>query len=196
MTSIIDSNGSMVAVTLLSASPNTVTQVKTVEKDGYQAVQLGYEKARKPGKTITGHSKKSGEEPAKYSREVRLLELPEGIKEGDKIDVNNFEVGDIVSVTGTSKGKGFAGTVKRHNFRTSAESHGGNGVVRKPGSIGSMYPQRVFKGKKMAGQYGNTKVTVERLRVALVDSELNVIGVVGAVPGPKKSIVMLREAKR
>ena len=110
---------------------------------------------------------------------------------GDTLNVSSFELGETVHVTGTSKGKGFAGTVKRHNFNTSKKTHGGNGNVRKPGSIGSMYPQKVFKGKKMAGHMGNERVTVKNLTVAYVDLDSNLIGLKGAVPGPKKGLVMI-----
>lgn len=113
------------------------------------------------------------------------------MKPGSSFDVSQFAVGDTVKVTGTSKGKGFAGTVKRHNFATSASTHGGNGMVRRPGSIGSMYPQKVFKGKRMAGQMGNEQVTVSGLQVAFVDTEKNLLGVKGAVPGPKKGNVVV-----
>lgn len=127
-------------------------------------------------------------------REFRTPELPEGTKVGDKLSADVFNVGDVVDVTGTSKGKGFAGTIKRHNFQRGRKTHGGRSY-RRPGSIGSMYPQHIFKGKKMAGHMGVDKVTTKRLKVALVDMELGVIGVTGAVPGPRKGVVLLREAK-
>ena len=195
MTSIIDDEGSMLAVTLLSASPNTVIQVKTAETDGYQALQLGFEKAKNVGKAQAGHYKKAGVDAPKVVKEVRLKEDTE-LKAGDQVTVDTFAVGDTVDATGTSKGKGFAGTIKRHNFHRQRKSHGGKGNTRRLGSIGSMYPQKVMKGKKMPGQMGAKTVTTEHLKVALVDTELNVIGVVGAVPGPRKSIVMIQEAKR
>ena len=113
------------------------------------------------------------------------------MKVGDIIDVTKFELGDLVEATGTSKGKGFAGTVKRHNFNTSKKTHGGNGNVRKPGSIGSMYPQKVFKGKRMAGRMGHDRVTVKNLEVAYVDAASNLIGLKGAVPGPKKGLIVI-----
>ena len=127
----------------------------------------------------------------KHIREFRVDTLPEGLKVGDAIDVNTFELGELVQATGTSKGKGFAGTVKRHNFNTSKKTHGGNGNVRKPGSIGSMYPQKVFKGKRMAGQMGHDQVTVKNLAVAYIDAETNLIGLKGAVPGPRKGLVVI-----
>jgi large subunit ribosomal protein L3 len=117
--------------------------------------------------------------------------LPEELTVGSTIDVNAFALGDIVDATGTSKGKGFAGTVKRHNFATSKSTHGGNGNVRKPGSIGSMYPQKVFKGKRMAGRMGHDQVTVKNLVVSYIDIEHNLIGLRGAVPGPKKGLIVI-----
>ncbi|OYW41861.1 50S ribosomal protein L3, partial [Candidatus Saccharibacteria bacterium 32-45-3] len=126
----------------------------------------------------------------KFLREVRIDE-PSEAKVGDSFDVSVFAVGDMIDATGVSKGKGFAGTVKRHNFNTSKKTHGGNGNVRKPGSIGSMYPQKVFKGKKMAGRMGSDQVTVKNLEVAYVDPETNLIGVKGAVPGPRKGLIVL-----
>ncbi|MEM6997436.1 MAG: 50S ribosomal protein L3 [Patescibacteria group bacterium] len=196
MTSIVNDDGAMIAVTLLSASPNVVTQVKTVDSDGYQALQLGFETAKKVGKSQAAKYKKSKIDAPKVVREHRTDELPEDVKVGDQISVDSFEVGDVVDVTGTSKGKGFAGAIKRHNFHRQRKSHGAKGNTRKIGSIGSMYPQKVMKGKKMPGQYGNVQVTTEKVKVALVDTEHNVIGIAGAVPGPKKGIVVVRGAKR
>jgi large subunit ribosomal protein L3 len=138
---------------------------------------------------VSGHVKAAKVTP-KVIREVRVGELGEH-KVGDSFDVTVFAVGETVDVTGTSKGKGFAGTVKRHNFNTSKKTHGGNGNVRKPGSIGSMYPQKVFKGKRMAGRMGHDRVTVKNLVVAYVDAELGLIGLKGAVPGPRKGIVTI-----
>jgi len=190
MTQIISETGVAIPVTLVKAGPVTVTQVKTVEKDGYNAVQVAYDQGKNLSKAVAGHVKAAKVTP-KYIRELRVEELPEGILVGSTIDVTSFAIGDMVNVTGTSKGKGFAGTVKRHNFNTSKSSHGGNGVVRKPGSIGSMYPQKVFKGKKMAGRMGHDQVTVKNLAVAYVDAETNLIGLRGAVPGPKKGLVSI-----
>ena len=191
MSSIISEDGSLVPVTLLSVQPNVVTQLKTVEKDGYNAVQLGTETMSKLGKAIAGHLKAS-EAACKVIREFRIEDHQEDLALGNTLTAEVFSVGDEVKVTGTSKGKGWAGTIKRHNFHRQRKTHGGKGNTRKVGSIGSMYPQRIFKGKKMAGQYGATRVTTSGLKVALVDTEMNVIGVVGAVPGPKKSIVLVR----
>ncbi len=189
MTHILSEDGVTIPVTLIQAGPCTVTQVKTVDVDGYNAVQIGYGEGKNLSKAVAGHVKAAKVTP-KVIREVRVdgdIEL----KVGDTIDVNTFEVGESVNVTGTSKGKGFAGTVKRHNFNTSKKTHGGNGNVRKVGSIGSMYPQKVFKGKRMPGRMGHDQVTVKNLTVAYVDAKNNLIGLKGAVPGPRKGVVMI-----
>ncbi len=193
MTSTIAEDGVLQAVTLLSADPNVVTQIKSTENDGYQALQIGMGEA-KPGKALAGHFKASKAQP-KVVREIRIMDkLPEDVSVGSLLTADVFSVGDVVDVVGTSKGKGWAGTIKRHNFHRGRKTHGGRSY-RRPGSIGSMYPQRIFKGKKMAGQMGAEQVTTQNLKVAFVDTELGVIGVTGAVPGPKKSIIIIREAK-
>lgn len=195
MTSTIAEDGSVQAITLLSASPCVVTQVKTTETDGYTAVQLGAEVAKEKNvnKAQQGHFKAAGMLP-KIVREFRVDEITEDLKVGEQISPEVFSVGDVVTVTGTSKGKGWAGTIRRHNFHRGRKTHGGRSY-RRVGSIGSMYPQKIFKGKKMAGQLGDEQVTVQNLKVALVDTELGVIGVTGAVPGPRKGVVILKEAK-
>ena len=190
MTQIISENGEAVPVTLIQAGPCTVTQVKTIDTDGYTAVQVAYGEGKNLSKAVAGHLK-AAEVTPKHLREFRVDELPEGIKVGDVLDVDSFQLGDKVDASGISKGKGFAGTVKRHNYNTSKKTHGGNGNVRKVGSIGSMYPQRVFKGKTMAGHMGHEKVTVKNLVVAYIDKENHLIGVKGAVPGPKKGLITL-----
>ena len=190
MTQIIGEDGRVTPITLIQAGPVTVTQVKTVETDGYNAVQVAYGEGKNLSKAVAGHVKSAKVTP-KHIREFRVSELPEGLKVGDAIDVNAFELGELVQATGTSKGKGFAGTVKRHNFNTSAKSHGGNGDVRRVGSIGSMYPQKVFKGKRMPGRMGHDTVTVKNLAVAYIDAETNLIGLKGAVPGPRKGLVVI-----
>ncbi len=192
MASIIADDGAMLAVTLLSASPNVISQVKTVESDGYQAVQLGFEDEKHPGKAAAGHFKKAGKTP-KVVREFRVDEVGDA-QVGQELKADTFAIGDTVDVTGVTKGKGFAGGIKRHGFARGRKTHGGRSY-RRPGSIGSMYPQKIFKGKRMAGQYGHDQVTVKNLKVAYVDTELNVIGVTGAVPGPRKGIVLVKEAK-
>lgn len=190
MTQIISESGAAIPVTLIQAGPVTVTQVKSVESDGYNAVQVAYGEGKNLSKAVAGHVKAAKVTP-KAIREIRVAQLPEGLSVGSTIDVNTFAVGDVVDATGISKGKGFAGTVKRHNFNTSKKTHGGNGNVRKPGSIGSMYPQKVFKGKRMAGRMGHDQVTVKNLLVAYVDLENNLIGLRGAVPGPKKGLIVI-----
>ena len=189
MTQLLADDGRAVPVTLIQAGPVTVTQVKTVETDGYNAVQIAYGEGKNLSKAVAGHVKSAKVTP-KHIREVRVDE-PVEAKVGDSFDVSVFAIGDTVDATGISKGKGFAGTVKRHNFNTSKKTHGGNGNVRKPGSIGSMYPQKVFKGKKMSGRMGAEQVTVKNLEIAYVDPETNLIGVRGAVPGPRKGLIIL-----
>lgn len=192
MTSTIAEDGKVQAVTLLSASPCVVTQVKTNESDGYTAVQVGFEDAleQRVAKPQQGHLKASGKLP-KIIKEFRVEEITEDLKVGATLGADVFSVGDVVKVTGTSKGKGWAGTIKRHNFHRGRKTHGGRSY-RRVGSIGSMYPQHIFKGKKMAGQMGGEQVSVLGLKVVLVDKEKNVIGVSGAVPGPRKGIVLVR----
>ncbi len=192
MTSTIDDDGTVRAVTLLSASDNVVTQLKSMDNDGYQAVQLGFETAGNLSKSQAGHLKAAKISP-KIIREFRVDEITEDLQVGNKLTAEVFSVGDAVHVTGTSKGKGWAGTIKRHNFHRGRKTHGGRSY-RRPGSIGSMYPQKIFKGKKMAGQMGDEQVTVRNLKIALIDTENNLIGVTGAVPGPRKGIVLVRGA--
>ena len=189
MTQIIGKDGVVTPVTILQAGPVTVTQIKTVESDGYNAVQLGYGQGKKLSKAVSGHVKQAGENiNPKVLKEFRTENAPE-VKLGDILTVESFNLGDKVSVTGISKGKGFAGTVKRWNFNESRNTHGFKGDIRKVGSIGSMYPQKVWKGKKMPGRMGHDQVTVKNLVVAYIDKENNLLGLKGAVPGPKKGIV-------
>jgi large subunit ribosomal protein L3 len=194
MTSAINEDGVVQAITLLSFDEHTVLAHKTAEKDGYTAVQVGTETAKKLPKSVAGHVKTAKVMP-KIIREFRMEELPEELNVGAKINADVFSVGDNVEVTGLTKGKGWAGTIRRHNFHRQRKTHGAKGNTRKVGSIGSMYPQRIFKGKKMAGQLGHEQITVKGLKVALVDTELGVIGVTGAVPGPRKGIIILKESK-
>jgi large subunit ribosomal protein L3 len=193
MTSTIAEDGAVQAVTLLSVGDNTVIQHKTDEKDGYTAVQVGAETAKKLNKSVAGHVKNSKVMP-KIIREFRVDEITEDLNVGEKVSADVFSVGDTVHVTGTTKGKGWAGTIRRHNFHRGRKTHGGRSY-RRPGSIGSMYPQRIFKGTRMAGQLGHDQVTVRNLKVAMIDLENNVIGVTGAVPGPRKSIIIVKGAK-
>lgn len=193
MTSTISEDGVVQAVTLLSVADHTVLHHKTHDKDGYTAVQLGAETAKKLSKSVAGHVKNAKVMP-KIIREIRMNEIPEELTVGSKISADVFSVGDDVQVTGLTKGKGWAGTIRRHNFHRGRKTHGG-GSYRRPGSIGSMYPQRIFKGTRMAGHLGHEQITVKGLKVALIDTELGVIGVTGAVPGPKKGILILKGAK-
>ena len=193
MTQIIGEDGVAVPVTLIKAGPVTVTQVKSVETDGYTAVQVAYDEGKNLSKAVAGHVKPAGVTP-KEIREFRLDDLGE-IKVGDSWDVSEFELGDAIDATGISKGKGWAGTIKRHNFKRHRKTHGGKGNTRKVGSIGSMYPQKIFKGKRMAGHMGAEQVTVKNLKVAYISTADNLIGVKGAVPGPKKGLIVLGGAK-
>ena len=193
MTQIIGEDGIVTPVTILQAGPCTVTQTKSVESDGYSAVQMAYGQGKNLSKAVAGHAKKSGKNlTPKYIREFRIDNIPEETTLGSEITVANFELGDKVEVTGISKGKGFAGTIKRYNFHESKHTHGGNGNVRRLGSIGSMYPQKVFKGKKMPGRMGADQVTVKNLIVAYIDTANNLLGLKGAVPGPKKGLIVVR----
>lgn len=193
MTQIIGEDGLVTPVTILQAGPITATQIKTVETDGYNAVQFGYGQGKNLSKSVTGHVQKASVTP-KTLKEFRTDSAVE-LKVGDIISVDAFELGDKVTVTGTSKGKGFAGTVKRWNFQESRNTHGFKGDIRKVGSIGSMYPQKVFKGKRMPGRMGHDQVTVKNLIVAYIDKENNLLGLKGAVPGPKKGIVTVEGDK-
>ncbi len=193
MTSTIAEDGAVQAVTLLSVAEHTVLHHKTPEKDGYTAIQVGTEVAKKLSKSVAGHVKAAKVMP-KIIREFVTDEISEEQGVGAKISADVFSVGDIVHVTGITKGKGWAGTIRRHNFHRGRKTHGGRSY-RRPGSIGSMYPQHIFKGTRMAGQLGHDKITVRNLKVALIDTEMGLIGVTGAVPGPKKGILLLKGAK-
>ncbi len=188
MTQIVNDLGQLVPVTLIEAAPCTVTQIKTSEKDGYMAIQLGYGETKKLNKAQQGHLKQAAVSSKKL-QEVRLENETE-LEIGAKITIESFTEGDVVKVTAISKGKGFAGTIKRHNFSRGPVSHGSHNV-RGPGSIGSMYPQKVFKGKKMAGHMGAKQVTTRGLKVAYIDLATNIIGIKGAVPGPNKGLVTI-----
>jgi len=194
MTTAIDQDGSSYAWTLLRVDNNTVLGHKTAEKDGYQAVIVGSGQVKKLAKSLAGQVKAAKAYP-KVIREFKIINKDdsEGLSVGEAISADVFSIGDKVGGTGTSKGKGWAGTIRRHNFHRGRKTHGGRSY-RRPGSIGSMYPQKIFKGKKMAGQMGHSQVTVRNLKVALVDNEHKVIGVTGAVPGPRRGIVIIKGA--
>lgn len=191
MTSTIAEDGVVQAITLLAVDEHTVLTHKTAERDGYSAVQVGTGLAKKLSKSVAGHVKAAKVMP-KLIREFRIDDIPEELNVGAKISADVFDVGDTVNVTGLTKGKGWAGTIRRHNFHRQRKTHGGKGNTRKPGSIGSMYPQHILKGTKMAGQLGHEQVTIQNLKIALIDTELGVIGVSGAVPGPRKGIVVVK----
>lgn len=196
MTSTIAEDGTVTAVTLLSASPCVITQIKDVDTDGYMAIQVGFEDTKRVNKPQENHFKNSKVTP-KIVREFRTedIELAEDLAVGTQLTAEVFSIGDVVDVVGTSKGKGFAGTIKRHNFHRQRKTHGGKGNTRQPGSIGSMYPQKIFKGKKMAGRMGHDRVTVKNLKIAIVDADRGILAVTGAVPGPRKSIVLVKGVK-
>jgi large subunit ribosomal protein L3 len=196
MTQVFDENGTVVPVTLVEAGPCYITQKKTMEADGYNAIQLGFGGVsdKRLSKPAAGHLKKSQSPAVKYLREFQVDD-PGVYNEGQQIDVSVFNVGDKVDVTGTSKGKGFAGVVKRHHFRGGPKTHGQSDRWRAPGSAGAgSTPGRVFKGMRMAGRMGNERVTVQNLRVALVDADKNLLGIKGAIPGGKNGLVIIREA--
>lgn len=193
MTQIFDETGNVVPVTVIEVGSCVITQVKTAERDGYDAIQVGYGHDKNIGKQMAGHLAKA-EATSKHLREFRIKDKTEGesdLKVGAKLEVTNFEVGDKVQVTGTSKGKGFAGTIKRHNFHRGPKTHGSHNY-RAPGSIGAGYPQHVMKGMRMAGQMGNERSTTKNISVVLVDAERGVLGLKGAVPGPRKGLIMVR----
>jgi large subunit ribosomal protein L3 len=193
MTSTIDQDGVLQAVTILSVADHTVTAHKTAEKDGYVALQVGTETAKKLSKSVEGHVKASKVSP-KIIREFRMDAIPEELNIGSSFKADVFDIGDDVQATGLTKGKGWAGTIRRHNFHRGRKTHGGRSY-RRPGSIGSMYPQHIFKGTRMAGRLGHDQITIKGLKVAIVDAEKGFIGVTGSVPGPRKGIIILRGAK-
>jgi large subunit ribosomal protein L3 len=194
MTSIYDENGKNIPCTVIEAGPCVVTQVRTKEVDGYEAVQLGFDdKAEKQSnKALDGHFKKAGTSAKR--RVVEFIGFEEEYKLGDEINVDHFEEGEFVDVSGTSKGKGFQGVVKRHGFAGSERTHGQQSMNRAPGSVGAAsYPARVFKGMKMGGRMGGSRVTVQNLRVLKVVKDKNLLVVKGAVPGHKNSYVIIQK---
>ncbi|MDN3521573.1 50S ribosomal protein L3 [Halomonas ramblicola] len=197
MTRVFTEDGASVPVTVIEVEPNRVTRVKSVESDGYAAVQVttGSRKAKHLAKAQAGQFAKAGVEAGRSLMEFRLAEGDEAPEVGGELTVSLFEAGQLIDVTGTSKGKGFQGAVKRWNFRTQDNSHGNSLAHRAPGSIGMCQtPGRVFKGKKMAGQMGNVRCTVQSLEVVRVDAERNLLLVKGAVPGATGSDVVVRSA--
>jgi large subunit ribosomal protein L3 len=188
MTSYFTDKGEMVPVTLVEAGPCVVAQVKTEKKDGYDAAQIGFGEAKKISKSLAGHLK-SAKAKSKYLQEVKMS--TEDMKVGDVFTCDIFNEGDAVHITGVGKGKGFAGVIKRHGFHRGPMSHGSH-HHRKPGSIGAMFPQHVVKGRKLPGQMGNHQVTVKNLKVEKIDKDNNMLAIKGAVPGPKKSLLLIK----
>ena len=195
MTQFFTENGELIPVTVVEAAPNVVLQVKTVETDGYEAIQLGYDDLREvlTNKPAKGHVAKANATPKRFIREFRDVELGE-YEVGQEITVETFAVGDIVDVTGTSKGKGFQGVIKRHGQSRGPMAHGSR-FHRRPGSMGmASDASKVFKGKKLPGQTGGDRVTIQNLEIVSVDVENNVILIKGNVPGAKKSLVEVKQA--
>jgi large subunit ribosomal protein L3 len=198
MTQVWDENNKVIPVTVIQVSPNVITQIRTQENDGYDAIQIaaGAIDPRKVTKPLKGHFEKAGVTPRRHITEIRTPDAS-NYQVGQEITAEVFEAGAMVDVVGTSKGKGTAGVMKRHNFAGVSASHGSHRNHRKPGSIGaSATPSRVFKGMRMAGRMGNERVTVMNLRVHAVDAERNFILIKGAVPGPKGRLVFVRTARK
>jgi large subunit ribosomal protein L3 len=194
MTQIFDDAGLVHPVTVIECGPNVVTQIRTIEKDGYEAVQLGFGQSRNLNKPERGHLKPSGYENLKDLKEVKADNVAD-FSVGQVIKADMFEVGELVDVTGTSKGRGFAGTVKRHNFRGGPKTHGQSDRHRAPGSIGaSATPGRVLRGMRMAGHMGDERVTVQNLKVLRVDAERNLLLIEGSVPGHNEALILIRRA--
>ena len=194
MTQVFDDDGRVLPVTVVKAGPCPVVQVRTADRDGYAAVQIGFGEANKTNKPLSGHFARAGVEPTKRLMEVQLdgEHTP-----GDVITVDLFTVGEYVDVTGKSKGKGFGGVMKRHGFAGLGAGHGVHKVHRAPGSIGACAtPARVFPGTRMAGRYGNTRVTTQSLQLVGVDAERNLLLIKGAVPGSNGSMVLVRNATK
>ena len=192
MTQVFTKEGKLIPVTVVEVEPNVVTQIKTVEKDGYDAIQLGTETVRESlsTKAETGHAKKANTTPKRFLREIRGVNVNEYTL-GQTIGVDVFEAGEIVDVTGTSKGKGFQGVIKRHNQSRGPMGHGSQ-YHRGVGSMGTLRPMRVFKGKKLPGHMGHETVTIQNLEIVAVDAVENVILVKGNIPGPKNSFVIIK----
>ncbi len=195
MTQIFDETGNMIPVTVIAAGPCVVTQKKTAENDGYDAVQLGFGdvKEKHITKAEKGHFDKAGVSYKKYLKEFRLEDCS-AINVGDTISADTFAAGDKVDITGITKGRGYTGAIKRWNLHKLQATHGVGPIHRQSGSMGVIDPARIFKNKKMAGQYGNEQVTVLNLKVVKIDAEKNLIAVKGAIPGAKDGIVFIRDS--
>ena len=192
MTQVFTNSGKLVPVTVVSVEPNVVTQIKTKETDGYEAIQLGFDTKREKlaTKASIGHTNKANTTPKRFFKEIRGVEIS-NYSLGQEISCDIFEAGEVVDVTGTTKGHGFQGVIKRHGQSRGPMGHGSH-YHRKPGSMGTMRPMRVFKGKKLPGHMGVLTVTIQNLEIVSVDKENNVILVKGNVPGPKKSLVVIK----
>ena len=197
MTQIFDDNGVAIPITVIEAGPCYVTQLLTSEKDGYSAVQIGFDEV-KPSRITNGemgHLKRNNLPPLRFLREFRADD-PQ-VAEGDKVTVDQFAIGELVDIVGTSKGRGFQGGVKRYNFRGGPKTHGQSDRLRAPGSHGAgTTPGRVFKGSRGPGHMGNDRVTVQNLKVAYLDPERNLIGVKGAIPGARGGLIMIKGARK
>jgi len=198
MTQIFDDKGEVIPVTVIEAGPCFVTQKKTLERDGYTAIQVGMQEAKPKHLTKgqLGHLEKAKLPPLRHLREIRLSSVDE-YEVGQRLTVAMFESGEQVDVVGTSKGRGFAGTIKRHGFKRQPKTHGQSDRERAPGSIGAMMsPSRVFKGTRMAGHMGVARVTAQNLRVVLVDEERNLLAVNGSVPGANGGLVLIKQSRK
>ena len=199
MTQIFDERGNIIPVTIIKAGPCYVTQVRTAERDGYIAVQLGYEEAKpqRLTKGQLGHLNRNNLPALRHLREFRLREDETDVEEGAEVKVDVFEAGERVDVIGTSKGRGFAGTIKRHNFNRQPKTHGQSDRERAPGSVGMCAtPGRTLPGQKMAGHMGDERVTIKNLEVIRVDTENNLLAVRGSIPSAKNGLVMIKSARR
>jgi large subunit ribosomal protein L3 len=200
MTQIFDERGEVIPVTVIEAGPCFVAQIKTLERDGYTAIQMGFDEAKPKSLTRpqVRHLQKSNLPALRHLREFAMdADDVAHFEEGQKLTVDIFQVGESVDVTGVSKGRGFAGVVKRHGFSGGPKTHGQSDRHRTPGSIGACYtPGRVFKGKRMPGRMGNDRVTVQNLQVVMVDPERNLLAVRGAVPGAKNGLLIIRQARK
>ncbi len=194
MTQVFTKSNKVVPVTVISVEPNVVTQIKTKENDGYEAIQLGFDTKREKlaTKASVGHTNKANTTPKRFFKEIRGVDIS-NYSLGQEIKVDIFEAGEVVDVTGTTKGKGFQGVIKRHNQSRGPMGHGSH-YHRKPGSMGTMRPMRVFKGKKLPGHMGTLTVTIQNLEIVAVDLENNCILVKGNVPGAKDSLVIIKSA--
>jgi large subunit ribosomal protein L3 len=196
MTQVFTESGKLIPVTVVEVEPNVVTQIKTKENDGYEAIQLGFDTKREKlaTKASAGHTAKAGTTPKRFFREIKGVDL-NSYSLGQELTVEIFEAGEVVDVTGITKGKGFQGVIKRHNQSRGPMGHGSH-YHRRPGSMGTMRPMRVFKGKALPGHMGTLTVTIQNLEIVAVDPVNNVILISGNVPGPKKGLVIIKSAKK